>query len=495
MATVSFTDNDATNKDILFRQYVSQPLEAGQTVTGSQALKGQCRVAERATSCNLFFTVGIRVIASDGSTLRKLVIAPTRDATEAATSLTNRQWTGTSAATNYTTQAGDRLVIEIGMAGDPNAGSDHDSDMRLGDAAGSDLAEDNASTTDNRPWVELTDTLAFVYTASASVSHGAATGSGSATFAVPTFTGSSSVTRGPSTAVASGEFVAESFHTAQASVTRAASTASAAGGTSEPHPVSTLTQPIYGIMGRRYGDFSGKTVTPPYAEGVASVTRGATTCTASGWASAPHPVAILTQPRFGLMGARYGSFADKGAEQFTGAASVTRGATTAHVTGTNVPPTSTATASLTRGATTATGEATRTTPTFTAAASVVTGGRTANAAAASSPPTYTGSASVTTGAATASGSAIFATAVYQGEADVSVGAATANGSANFFPVLTGAASVQRGGTTANAAATFTVPVYTASASVTRGATIANATDAQTGGSLLLIRRRKAAMRR
>ena len=160
MATVSFGDNNAADRDVIFRQHISLPLTVGQTITGGQAIKAQFRCKERDVSCNMFLTIGIRII--NGSTVNKTVLSAARDATEAdATTLTNRQFTATSAATNYTTVSGDRIVTESGMGGDPGGGSDHDSDIRYGDSAASDLAEDDTTTTDNNPWVELTDTLTF----------------------------------------------------------------------------------------------------------------------------------------------------------------------------------------------------------------------------------------------------------------------------------------------------------------------------------------------
>ena len=161
MTTVSFAEGTNTaNQDILFRQHVSAELSAGQTITGSQALKAQVRVAQTNDNNNLVLAVGIRVL--NGTTVQKTVLAVTRDALEANLStLENRQFTATSAATDYTTVAGDRLVIETGMGGTPGIASDHDSSMRFGDAAASDLPENNTATTDDNPWVELTDTLTF----------------------------------------------------------------------------------------------------------------------------------------------------------------------------------------------------------------------------------------------------------------------------------------------------------------------------------------------
>lgn len=162
LATVSVDDADSTNRDVLVFQYITALLAPGQTITGSQAIKAQCRALEASPSNNMVLSLGIRVIAIDGSTVRKTVLAVTRDAVEfSATALTNRQFTATSAATDYTTVAGDRLVIEIGAGGDPSLAAHHDFSLRLGDSAASDLPEDDTDTTDLNPWVELADTLTF----------------------------------------------------------------------------------------------------------------------------------------------------------------------------------------------------------------------------------------------------------------------------------------------------------------------------------------------
>lgn len=162
MTTVSFTDADATDKDILFRQYISLALTAGQTITGNQEINSQMRVAETAAANNLFLVLGIRIVAADGSTVQKTVVVVVRGDTEAVTTLTNRSNAPSSELTNYTTVAGDRIVVEVGLGGDPLTGSTHSGDMRIGDADPTDLPADETTTTDNNPWVQLTDTLTFV---------------------------------------------------------------------------------------------------------------------------------------------------------------------------------------------------------------------------------------------------------------------------------------------------------------------------------------------
>lgn len=158
MTTVSFTDSDATNQDILFRQYVSDPI--AQQVISSQTIEIQMRVKERDTSCNLFLAWNIKVVSNDGSVVRGTITNMERDATEAsAVALVNRRETSTS--TEVTAHSGDRIVIEVGMGGDPGAGSDHDSDMSVGDDSATDLAEDDTDTDADNPWVEFPNTLTF----------------------------------------------------------------------------------------------------------------------------------------------------------------------------------------------------------------------------------------------------------------------------------------------------------------------------------------------
>src|SRR3990167_6378332 len=142
------------------------------TITGSQALKWQIRARENAAQANAFTSLGIRIIASDGTTVRKTVLAVTLDDTETVTILTNRQFTATSAATNYTTVAGDYLVIETGMRATFLADSTRTIVLRFGDAAASDLPEDDTDTTDLNPWVQLTDTLTFATAATSDSGEG-----------------------------------------------------------------------------------------------------------------------------------------------------------------------------------------------------------------------------------------------------------------------------------------------------------------------------------
>lgn len=161
MTTVSFTDANDTNRDVLFRQYVSEPL-AAQSIS-AQSVVFRMRAKERATSCNLFTTVDIRLVSNDGSVVRGNIVSMRRDGSEAsATALTNRNNTGNSTA--ITCHSGDRLVIEVGMGGDPAAGSDHDSDISIGDDSTTDLGANDTDTSAFNPYVEFANDLIFFET-------------------------------------------------------------------------------------------------------------------------------------------------------------------------------------------------------------------------------------------------------------------------------------------------------------------------------------------
>lgn len=162
MTTVSFVDANATNKDILFRQYVSDPL-AAQTIS-AQVVAFVILAAERLATNNLFTAIDIRLVSNDGSVIRGTLVSMRRDGSEVVqTTLTSRN-NNTGNSTAITCHSGDRLIMEVGLGGDPAVGSDHDGDLRIGDAASSDLAAGDGETTDNNPYIEFTTDLIFFTT-------------------------------------------------------------------------------------------------------------------------------------------------------------------------------------------------------------------------------------------------------------------------------------------------------------------------------------------
>ena len=151
-----------TNGDALIYQYVLTDKLSAHTISG-QTVKWQFQCLEAHTNNNLFLTLKIFVCGNDG-TIKETLLAIRRDATEVATSLTNR---GDSAnISSATVEADDRIVVEIGLGGTPASASGvqgHNGSIRFGESASSgDLPEDDSTTTTTyRPWLEFANTLAL----------------------------------------------------------------------------------------------------------------------------------------------------------------------------------------------------------------------------------------------------------------------------------------------------------------------------------------------
>jgi hypothetical protein len=162
-ANKAVTDATATaNRDALAYQFV-YPLQAGIAFATTQTIKGRVLALEGATASNLRSQAVIRVIASDGTTVRATLYAgdtttgTANPTSEWATAATNRQMprgTSVAVAANYTTVAGDYLVIEIGYR--KHAAASTTGTIRLGDTtASTDLAENEATTTDGSTWIDF----------------------------------------------------------------------------------------------------------------------------------------------------------------------------------------------------------------------------------------------------------------------------------------------------------------------------------------------------
>ena len=166
LTTTNYTPDASdhlVNGDALHRQYVTAPL-ADQTVEGTVTAQLQCLEAH--ANNNLFLTMKIYVISFDGVTTKEALLPITRATSlEVATALTNRTFPST-ALTLATLERGDRLCIEVGLAGTPAATSGvqgHNGSLRFGcSAAGGDLAVNETDTgTTVRPWIEFSANLAF----------------------------------------------------------------------------------------------------------------------------------------------------------------------------------------------------------------------------------------------------------------------------------------------------------------------------------------------
>jgi hypothetical protein len=158
----------ATNESALARQYISPPMAAGVAFATSDTIKGVVRVFESATNDNINRQpICLKVYAADGTTLQSTLFALAHAGpatTEwVVSTLTNRRFAdGDTLAANYTTVAGDRLVLEIGGQVDATGGTSVTGTMNFGSSAASDLAEDETSTTANNPFFEISRTISFL---------------------------------------------------------------------------------------------------------------------------------------------------------------------------------------------------------------------------------------------------------------------------------------------------------------------------------------------
>lgn len=155
--------DDITNRDSMFRQFVSPQL-AAQTLSGN--VTAQLQGSETNNGNNLFLTLVIKVISSDGTTVRQTILASTRaPGAEFTTSLRNTTFDSV-ALTNYTCVAGDRLLVEAGMGGTCTASGGvqgHNGALRWGtNASSGDLPvnETEAGTT-YRGWIEFSSTFTW----------------------------------------------------------------------------------------------------------------------------------------------------------------------------------------------------------------------------------------------------------------------------------------------------------------------------------------------
>ncbi len=113
---ITFTSTAVINRNILFRRFVI-PLQAGWVVTPGQTVTLQvlamCNESHPPGTEHLCF--GVQIMASDGTTIRKELLAALAAPTTLPTTYTNRRSSRTTAAGNYTTVAGDCLVLYLGI--------------------------------------------------------------------------------------------------------------------------------------------------------------------------------------------------------------------------------------------------------------------------------------------------------------------------------------------------------------------------------------------
>jgi len=162
--TYSIEDTGAPYND-LWRQYVSDPLSA-QTISGT--VKGIIRCAENITNVTGYPQIRIRVCNQAGDSFTGTLLDFNNNAVSnefaVGATLVNRKfprnWSGAGTSlSSLAINANDRLVIEIGFRQDANNEGAETCSASFGDDAGSDLAEDETSSTANNPWLEFSQDL------------------------------------------------------------------------------------------------------------------------------------------------------------------------------------------------------------------------------------------------------------------------------------------------------------------------------------------------
>lgn len=141
-------------------QFVSEPLPP--QMIAAQQVKLQIRARELATSDQLFLNWKIHAVSEDGQTVLGTLLAMKADGTEVGGTLVNRSDTATTVAFEIAQTF--RLVVELGLGGTPTAagGIDgHNGELSFGEAAATDLAEEDVGNAALNPWLQFAHNLEF----------------------------------------------------------------------------------------------------------------------------------------------------------------------------------------------------------------------------------------------------------------------------------------------------------------------------------------------
>lgn len=163
IATTTFTP-DAADHLVAGRAHVAQfvsdvlPPQA----IAAQVVKLQLRASEANAGNNLFVNWKIYAVTEDGQTELGTLLAVRADGTEVGTALTNRADSATTTAFSATQNF--RLVLELGLGGTPantTGVQGHNGSMSFGEAAATDLPEDDVATGALNPWIQFAQSFKF----------------------------------------------------------------------------------------------------------------------------------------------------------------------------------------------------------------------------------------------------------------------------------------------------------------------------------------------
>jgi hypothetical protein len=160
LTTVSGVFGATQTSQTRFHTFVSDTLNVGQTISGTFSIViGKC--AETTTSGDAFLAYMLRVVTGSGThraTLASVMASTGTEFPVVANAATRIQ--GASSISSFAADAGDRIVLEVGIHGVTPA--NETMQMRFGDPTGTeDFAFTSALTTDLVPWGEISSDLTF----------------------------------------------------------------------------------------------------------------------------------------------------------------------------------------------------------------------------------------------------------------------------------------------------------------------------------------------
>ncbi len=179
----------STSTSTVHLQWV-YPLQTGIEFSTSDTIKGSFRYQTASPFQTQYSVIVVRIMASDGTTVRATLYgyaAGSQGGAEIAITAGSRkvpQGGPKNLQANYTTVAGDYLVIEIGAG--QVTGSSGNVTLTYGDpSATADLADADGNTSNNVPWIEFSNDILTPATVSAS----ATVSTGTFTIGGPVITG------------------------------------------------------------------------------------------------------------------------------------------------------------------------------------------------------------------------------------------------------------------------------------------------------------------
>lgn len=171
LTTLQRSKSSSTRQNLGLIQLTTRPLTAGQSITTADTVKAAFQAWENVTGADASGKMSVRVFSEDGTTVRTTLLA-------LDTATTNLNEWGTSASsklfprmldadpfktlTNYTTQDGDIIVVELGFLTANTNFTSSQGKITIGDPIGvSDFSYQNSQTGTYVGWIEFSMNLSF----------------------------------------------------------------------------------------------------------------------------------------------------------------------------------------------------------------------------------------------------------------------------------------------------------------------------------------------